>query len=177
MASAGRILIMPKGAYDASVTYEMLDLVGHNGKVWLAKQTVNGIEPSVDNAAYWMDMLDLTQVNLDEVGIMSCAGGRESTIKGNQFFFSNGRGRLYHSEEAQIATMIIQANDSKSEFDKNSSAWDIRRDLPLATRYGLIEWDENGASQRYAFYGTHNKPPAGDIVGLREYIKQVMAEG
>ena len=177
MASAGRILIMPKGAYSASATYEMLDLVGHNGKVWLAKKTVSGVEPSLANAEHWMDMIDLTKVNLDEVGILSSDGGRESTIKGNQFFFSNGRGRLYHSEASQTATMILQSNDSEAEFDKNSSAWDIRRDLPLETRYGLIEWDENGTSKRYAFYGTHNKPPAGDIVGLKEFIKQVIAEG
>lgn len=58
MASAGRILIMPKGNYDASVTYEMLDLVKHNGISWLAKKTVVGIEPSIANSEYWQDVLD-----------------------------------------------------------------------------------------------------------------------
>ena len=177
MASAGRILIMPKGNYDSSVTYEMLDLVGHNGKVWLAKKTTKGIEPSVANKEFWMDMLDLTQVNLDEVGIMSCTGGRESTFKGNQFFFAGGRGRVYHSESPHTATMIIQTNDSATEMDKNASAWDIRRDLPLATRYGILEYDENGNSNRYAVYGTHNIPKATDIIGLREFILQIIAEG
>lgn len=60
MASAGRILIMPKGNYDASVTYEMLDLVSHNGKSWLAKKTVVGIEPSETNGEYWHNMVDVT---------------------------------------------------------------------------------------------------------------------
>lgn len=177
MPSAGRILIMPKGDYNAETEYEMLDLVGHNGKVWLAKGSVKGVEPSITNAEYWMDMIDLTQVKMDELGIMSCAGGRASTIKGNQFFFANGRGRLYHSEAPYTAVVILQANDSNDEVDKNSSAYDIRRDLPLGTRYGILEYDENGQSQRYAFFGTHNKPPASDIVGLKEFIKQVIAEG
>ena len=58
MASAGRILIMPKGNYDSSVTYEMLDLVSYSGASWLAKKTVVGIEPSDENSEYWHNMLD-----------------------------------------------------------------------------------------------------------------------
>lgn len=61
MATAGRILIMPKGAYNASVTYEMLDLVNYNGTSWLAKKTVVGIEPNDANSEYWHNM-----VNIDE---------------------------------------------------------------------------------------------------------------
>ena len=58
MASAGRILIMPKGDYDSSVTYEILDLVKHNGTSWLAKKEVTGIEPTVENSEYWQNMFD-----------------------------------------------------------------------------------------------------------------------
>ncbi len=66
MASAGRILIMPKGNYNPSVTYEMLDLVFNGGASWIAKKTVTGIEPSEASAEYWMKMCegtDLTEVN------------------------------------------------------------------------------------------------------------------
>lgn len=58
MTSAGRILIMPKGGYDSSTTYEMLDLVTHNGASWLAKKTVCGVEPSDANEEYWHSLLD-----------------------------------------------------------------------------------------------------------------------
>ena len=58
MTSAGRILIMPKGDYDSSVTYEMLDLVKHNGTSWLARKTVIGIEPTIENAEYWQNMFE-----------------------------------------------------------------------------------------------------------------------
>ena len=57
MATAGRILIMPKGAWDSAVTYEMLDLVSHGGKAWLAKKTSVGIEPTFDEADYWHPIL------------------------------------------------------------------------------------------------------------------------
>ena len=65
MASAGRILIMPKGNYDSGVTYEMLDLVFNGGASWVAKKSVVGIEPSDTNSEYWMKMcesMDLTEV-------------------------------------------------------------------------------------------------------------------
>lgn len=61
MASAGRILIMPKGNYDANTTYEMLDLVFHNGTSWLARKTVVGIEPSEANEEYWQCLLKLPE--------------------------------------------------------------------------------------------------------------------
>ena len=53
---AGRILIMPRGTYDANATYEMLDLVMYNNASWLAKKTATGIEPTNDE--YWHKMAD-----------------------------------------------------------------------------------------------------------------------
>lgn len=65
MASAGRILIMPKGAYSASETYEMLDLVYHQGVSWLAKKTASGIEPSAANSEFWHSMFDFDPADLE----------------------------------------------------------------------------------------------------------------
>lgn len=58
MTTAGRILILPKGDYDSTQTYEMLDLVKHNGTSWLAKKESTGIEPTVENAEYWQNMFE-----------------------------------------------------------------------------------------------------------------------
>ncbi len=58
MADAGRILIMPKGDYSPSVSYEMLDLVSHNNITWLAKKDVIGIEPSTANSEHWFKFTD-----------------------------------------------------------------------------------------------------------------------
>lgn len=67
MASAGRILIMPKGNYDPSVTYEMLDMVHYNGTSWLAKRTVSNIEPSAANSEYWHNLVDVTPESIGAV--------------------------------------------------------------------------------------------------------------
>lgn len=59
MASAGRILIMPKGNWKEETEYEMLDLVYHGGTSWLAKKDVAAeIEPTSDNEDYWMKVFD-----------------------------------------------------------------------------------------------------------------------
>ena len=65
MANAGRILILPKGDYDASATYEMLDLVNYGGTSWLAKKTVTSIEPSKTNNEYWQEMFNLSSYDED----------------------------------------------------------------------------------------------------------------
>ena len=48
----GRILLMPKGTYDASVTYNSLDWVRYNGKAWVCKaNNTIGVAPS--ESATW----------------------------------------------------------------------------------------------------------------------------
>ena len=61
MASAGRILIMPKGTWSAETEYEMLDLVYYNGTSWLAKKSSVGIVPSDANSEYWQKLFDPTE--------------------------------------------------------------------------------------------------------------------
>lgn len=61
-ASAGRVLIKPKGDWDSTTTYEMLDLVNHNGYAFLAKRTVVGIEPSDEYPEYWHNLLDMQKI-------------------------------------------------------------------------------------------------------------------
>ncbi len=57
MAVAGRILMIPKGDYDANTDYEMLDIVNHNGNTWIARKSSKGIEPSEANKDYWQKLL------------------------------------------------------------------------------------------------------------------------
>lgn len=61
MATAGRILIIPKGEYDASAKYEMLDLVNYSGIPYLAKKTSVGIAPT--NEEYWHPMIGIAIAN------------------------------------------------------------------------------------------------------------------
>lgn len=61
-ASAGRILIRPRGSYDPNTTYEMLDLVNYNGIAYLAKKTVSGIEPTDAHNEYWHNLLEIDKI-------------------------------------------------------------------------------------------------------------------
>lgn len=58
MADAGRILIIPRGDYNANSTYDKLDLVKYKGTSWLAKKNATGVEPSKANADYWQDVFE-----------------------------------------------------------------------------------------------------------------------
>lgn len=62
MASAGKILITAKGEWNSGTEYEVLDLVRHNGIPWLAKETVQGIEPTDSNDRYWFKLLDVDEL-------------------------------------------------------------------------------------------------------------------
>lgn len=55
-ASAGRVLLIPKGDWNASTTYTGLDWVRHNGAAWVCKNTCTGIEPTEANSANWQMM-------------------------------------------------------------------------------------------------------------------------
>lgn len=62
--SAGRVLIRPSGDYDASTTYEMLDLVEYAGTSYICKQTSQGHLPT--DTAYWQVLAEpLIIVNSD----------------------------------------------------------------------------------------------------------------
>lgn len=54
MVNAGRVLIIPKGAWSNLTPYEMLDLVSEGDKAYLARQASVGVRPSEDtNMTYW----------------------------------------------------------------------------------------------------------------------------
>ena len=58
---AGRIMIVPKGSYDANTLYKILDAVTLDNKLWLAKKSnLIGIEPSESNIDSWMLCVDGT---------------------------------------------------------------------------------------------------------------------
>lgn len=67
-ASAGRVLLIPKGDWNAETTYTGLDWVRHNGAAWVCKNTCTGIEPTEANSANWQIMArDGSQVTVDTV--------------------------------------------------------------------------------------------------------------
>lgn len=113
MASAGRILIIPKGDWSAETEYEMLDLVKHNGKSWLAKKNAVGIEPIEENSEYWQDMFD---ISAETIGALSKNGGY---LEGELYFqeHDNGYGRIRKNHTNEI-DMGLDIFDFDSKGDK-----------------------------------------------------------
>ena len=65
-ASAGRVLLIPKGDWNARTTYTGLDWVRHNGAAWVCKNTCTGIEPTEANSDNWQIMSrDGTEIIVD----------------------------------------------------------------------------------------------------------------
>lgn len=55
MTPVGKVMLKPKDDYDASVTYDVLDMVRHDNKLWIAKQSnILNVEPAASNSDYWM---------------------------------------------------------------------------------------------------------------------------
>ena len=55
-ASAGRVLLIPKGDWNAEATYTGLDWVRHNGAAWVCKNTCTNVEPTEENSNNWQIM-------------------------------------------------------------------------------------------------------------------------
>lgn len=91
-ASAGKVLLTPKGDYNASTTYSILDWVRYNGAVYVAKQTTTGNLPT--DTTYWSLMLnapdnltDLTDVDIDTTTL---ADGQTLVYNATTGKFENG---------------------------------------------------------------------------------------
>ncbi len=111
MASAGRILILPKGTWNVETEYEMLDLVSYNGRSWLAKKNAVGIEPIEENSEYWQDMfgIDLTPYATKEElsGYLSKKGG---TLSG-ELGLNNGKGTIYSNDNGTFVQSRIDGDN------------------------------------------------------------------
>ena len=81
-ASAGKVLLMPKGDYDNTETYEVLDWVRYNDKAYVCKQTSLGHYPT--DTTYWQMLVQdgtspNTKVSYVDNGIL----GSKNLIKIN----------------------------------------------------------------------------------------------
>ena len=57
---AGRVMPIPKGPYDASAIYNILDMVTLNNKLWIAKQSNFSNQEPIQTNEYWMLAVDGT---------------------------------------------------------------------------------------------------------------------
>lgn len=164
MASAGRILIMPKGEWNTETEYEMLDLVSHNGRSWLAKKNAVGIEPRDENAEYWQDMfgIDLSPyATKSDLGkYLPLTGG---ALSGN-ITINNGLGLIY-------ATDVYALFEARKD-EKNYTHIRLANPKTSTNINDLIRISDcrDGALANYRLFGEHNL----DL--LNQYIDARIAE-
>lgn len=147
MASAGRILMIPKGNWDSTTTYENLDVVTHNAQAWLAKKTSTGVEPSAANAEFWHNLLGKV-LTAEDVGALPIKGG---TLREN-LKVRSGMGEVSNDGGGYTSLSAIDSdNKSRSIMVSHPS---YRPDL---TNAAYIKEVVNGEQKIYRLYGEHNK--------------------
>ncbi len=82
MHSAGRVLLLPKGAYNSATTYSMLDIVTYNGASYVCKKASTGNDPT--NTEYWQIMSDAgsSNYNYAECSTAAATAAKTATITG-----------------------------------------------------------------------------------------------
>ena len=61
-ADAGRVALLPKNEWSSVAEYEILDVVSHNGSLYIAKQDSVNREPTGVTDNYWMLAVDSPRV-------------------------------------------------------------------------------------------------------------------
>ena len=75
-AVSGRVLIIPKGAYNSATLYDRLDVVYYNAKSYVCKQPSMGNVPT--NTTYWQLLCDgaINLSEMEDVHITTPANGQ-----------------------------------------------------------------------------------------------------
>lgn len=159
MASAGRILIMPKGKYNAETEYEMLDLVEHNNRAWIAKKDCVGIEPSDTNKEYWHDMFDKGLAYLPLIGGEVTGSIIANQSAGDALFAKRTiDGVKYENSIGGASTLTING-ENVADFTFREEG--VSRAQLLYNEKGVAFVDKvnfPSSGGVYLLYGEHNKP-------------------
>lgn len=112
MASAGRILLIPRGRYDSKATYQMLDVVLHNGVSWVCKDEVTGVEPS-DQAIEWQKFTE--DIYKDVIGDADISDIGDGTVTGILCHLNDNLSRVLYVEsfDSSTGTLVTKSADYK----------------------------------------------------------------
>lgn len=127
MADAGRILIIPRGDFNANSTYEKLDLVKYNGTTWLAKKDTTGVVPSDANEEYWQKMFEV-----------EIANNLTTTMEGASLDARQGK-VLDEKISTQVQTLNDKITGVNNNLTKLSKKWTIVNDFATALNLSAEE--------------------------------------
>lgn len=172
MAIAGRVSPIPKGDYDTGTVYDVLDIVGHNGKPWICKKANTiGVEPSTDNDDYWMLLIDVDITNADTLG-----GNRAG-------YFVSKEEMMDAFETVQVTLPMLNWVGEQAPYTQTATVESIKAtDVPMMffiddgtteqetknknKSYGYISYFDT-ANGSITFTCKYNKPIEDVTVGLR----------
>lgn len=147
-ASAGKVLLTPKGDYNASATYSILDWVRYNGAVYVAKQTTTGNLPT--DTTYWSLMLnaptnlaDLTDVDIDTTTLAD----------GQTLVYNATTGKFENGESSGGVGKDLTGQTVKPQYNVTTTAGtnaEILNDYRERTFSGIYAETGNVASGEYS---------------------------
>lgn len=119
MVNAGRILILPKGAWTNLTPYEMLDLVSEGDKAYLARQASVGVRPSEDiNMTYWQPFGSSASIATTDTPGLVMPDGVTITVDATGLIVAN----LNVSDLKDIKLTSL-ANGDILKYDGTQSKW------------------------------------------------------
>ena len=141
MVSAGRVLIIPRGAWSNLETYEMLDIVSLDGVSYIGRKQSVGVNPSTDTQMqYWQPfgtaaeiattekaglvMPDGTTITIDEDGLIKATLEITGLDDVNITSIANGQILVYNStthkwENKNFSAGNISYDNRTSGLDSN----------------------------------------------------------
>lgn len=149
MAIAGKVMPRPRGEYDPTVLYDILDMVTYNNKVWMSKTSNNlSITPTEQHNVEWMLLID-GGLAVNEEGVLEIESDNGSyAIKDssgiNAFVKKN-------TDATTVELGISDDADTVQQISVKSATEDINDAVQL-------ERGVNGETTSYVMHGKHNKP-------------------
>lgn len=122
MANAGRVAIVPKGEYSATVAYKRLDLVRYNNDLYIAKKANTGVTPT-DSETWMLSLENVSQTQYDNLINGTTAVGNALKLNGltAEEFVSNEN--LLINPELEIGAVTI--TDKSGGTTTVASKWHI----------------------------------------------------
>lgn len=122
-AIAGRVLLIPRGNYDATATYTMLDMVVYNGSSYICKQTSTGNLPT--DTTYWMLNASGSAVaylnDIGDVVITNVSNGQVLMYDSTTQKWVNGTLTLNGLNDTQFASLT---NGQVLKYNATSQKWE-----------------------------------------------------
>lgn len=141
-AIAGRVLLIPKGNYDSTATYTMLDMVVYNGSSYICKQECTGVVPT--NTTYWMLNASGSAVaflnDIGDVVITNVSNGQVLMYNSTTQKWVNGTLTLNGLNDTQFASLsdgqVLKYNATSQKWENADEAGGILPHLIVISETG-----------------------------------------